>query len=305
MAWTINPLQTITEIDQDLFLNAYLNPSQPVVIKNYTRNWPAYSKWNYDYFKQAAGDITVPLYDSSKVTGDKKVNEPATYMKFADYLDLIKQEPSDLRIFLFNIFKEIPSLTKDYSMPDFLNGYLDKFPMMFFGGKGSKVFPHFDLDLSHVFLAHFGGRKKCMLFSPECSDRLYKIPFAVHNLEEIDFDNPDFETYPALHGLKGQEVMLEHGDILFIPSGWWHYMYYTDDSFSLSLRALDSSLTRKIHGAYNIFVMRSFDNLCRKLFGGGWIDYKNRLAVKRAMAAIPQERTGRENLRGTPSHLPG
>ncbi len=288
MTWTITPLESITEINQDLFLQNYLSNSRPVVIKNYTTSWPAYTKWNYEYFKKKAGNITVPLYDSSKVTPDKKVNEPATHMKFADYLDLIAKQPSDLRIFLFNIFKEIPSLVKDYKMPTFLDGYLDKFPMMFFGGRGSKVFPHFDLDLSHVFLAHFGGKKKCMLFSPECSEKLYKIPFAVHNLEDIDLENPDFETYPALNGLQGQEVILEHGDILFIPTGWWHYMYYTDDSFSLSLRALDSSVTRKIHGAYNIFIMRNIDNLCRKLFGGSWIEFKNQIAIKRALRTIPQ-----------------
>lgn len=287
MSWNITPLPKINEVTKENFLKTYLKSGKPVVIENATKEWPAYSKWNYQYFKQQAGDITVPLYDSAKVMPEKKVNEPAAYMKFADYLDLIASKPTELRIFLFNIFKEIPSLVQDYSLPKFLNSYLDKFPMMFFGGRGSKVFLHFDLDLSHVFLAHFGGEKRVLLFPPQFSNRLYKIPFAVHNLEDIDPDNPDFEAYPALKGIQGFETTLKHGDILFIPSGWWHYMYYTDDSFSLSLRAMDKSISRKLHGIYNLIIMRSFDNLCRKMLGNRWLDIKNKIALNRAHKDLP------------------
>ena len=76
------------------------------------------------------------------------------------------------------------------------------------------------------------------LFSPEQTKYLYKVPFAVHNLESINMDNPDFSTYPALQKVEGQYAEMKHGDALYMPSGYWHYIKYLDGGFSITLRAL-------------------------------------------------------------------
>lgn len=39
------------------------------------------------------------------------------------------------------------------------------------------------------------------------------------------------------------EVILEHGDTLFMPAGYWHHMEYLDSGFAMSLRALQPSIT--------------------------------------------------------------
>jgi ribosomal protein L16 Arg81 hydroxylase len=282
MSYRIRPIDTVEEIDLKGFRESYLQKRKPVVIKGYAKRWEAYTKWTFDYFKQVAGEQLVPLYDNSKVTATKKVNEPAAQMKFGQYLDLIAAQPTELRIFLFNIFKHIPSLTKDYQMPDLVSNFMDSFPMMFFGGAGSNVFLHYDIDMSHVFHTQFQGRKRALLFSPRYSRQLYHVPFSVHNIEDIDLDAPDFAKYPALKNVEGMEVVLEHGDLLFMPAGWWHYMQYLEGGFALSLRAFDSSLSRKLEGVYNLFVMRTVDNLLRQLFGGKWMDYKHTWAYERS-----------------------
>lgn len=61
-------------------------------------------------------------------------------MKFGDYLDLIRSnKPTNLRIFLFNIFKHKPELKKDFDFSPITDTYLKRFPFMFFGGKNSVV----------------------------------------------------------------------------------------------------------------------------------------------------------------------
>ncbi len=40
----------------------------------------------------------VPLYDSAKADPAKPINAAASEMKFADYIDLIQKQPTDLRI---------------------------------------------------------------------------------------------------------------------------------------------------------------------------------------------------------------
>ncbi len=264
-----------------------LKPRKPLVIRNATQTWPALKKWTFDYLKETVGDQVVPLYDSSKADPAKPINASAAEMKFGDYIDLIQKEPTDLRIFLFDPIKHAPKLLDDYRSPtDLMGGFLDKYPNMFFGGKGSITFLHYDIDLAHIFHTHFNGRKHVILFDNKWSERLYKIPFATYALEDYDIEHPDYKQFPALDGVEGQEIILEHGDTLFMPTGYWHWMKYLDGSFSISLRAWDSSWAIKAKSLYNLAIQRKFDDVMKHNFKNRYMDWKEGLAIKRADRAL-------------------
>ena len=164
MSFLLSPIDTVESISPEAFRRLYLQPRKPVVIKNLTQSWPALQKWNFDYMKQAVGDITVPLYDSSKADPAAPINASSLEMRFGDYIDLIQREPTDLRIFLFDPIKYAPKLLADYVFPtDLMGGFLDKHPNLFFGGEGSETFLHYDIDMAHIFHTHF-GRKHVILF---------------------------------------------------------------------------------------------------------------------------------------------
>jgi hypothetical protein len=50
----------------------------------------------------------------------------------------------------------------------------------------------------------------------------------------LDLDNLDLERYPALRGLPILETIVEPGEFLFIPVGWWHEVRSLEVSISLS-----------------------------------------------------------------------
>jgi hypothetical protein len=234
-----------------------------------------------EYMKEAIGDVEVPLYDSSKADPAAPINASAAKMKFSDYIDLIKSTPTDLRIFLFDPIKHAPKLLDDYLAPkELMGGFLDKYPNMFFGGKGSETFLHFDIDMAHIFHTHFNGRKHVLLFDYKWKERLYKIPFATYALEDYDISNPDYKNFPALDGVEGVECYLEHGDTLFMPTGWWHYMKYLDGSFSISLRAWDKSWGVKAHSLWNLTVRRKFDDIMKKNYKTRYMNWKEKRAVE-------------------------
>lgn len=287
MGISLKPIDVIDDISQEDFREKYLKPRKPVVIKNMARNWPAYQKWTMDYIKEVVGDVVVPLYDSAKADPAAPINAPTTEMKFGDYIDLIQREPTDLRIFFFDPIKFAPSLLKDYVSPkDLMGGFLDKYPSMFFGGKGSVTFLHYDIDLAHIFHTHFNGRKHVLLFEYKWKERLYKLPYATYALEDYDIENPDLKNFPALDGVEGIECFLEHGDTLFMPTGWWHWMKYLDGSFSISLRAWDKSWGVKAKSLWNLTVQRNFDNVMKKNFKGKYMSWKEKKAVERANIAL-------------------
>src|SRR5690606_1217134 len=116
----------VDSISKADFEKNYLIPRKPLIIKNLAKEWPAYEKWTMDYLKEVVGDRTVPLYDSSKADPSKPINASAAEMKFADYIDLIQTQPTDLRIFLFDPIKHAPILLQDYIAPkSLMGGFLD------------------------------------------------------------------------------------------------------------------------------------------------------------------------------------
>ncbi|KFF74021.1 cupin [Chryseobacterium sp. P1-3] len=287
MGIILKPIDVVDDISKEDFYEKYLKPRRPVVIRNMAKKWPAYQKWTMEYMKEVVGDVEVPLYDSSKADPSAPINASAAKMKFGDYIDLIQREPTDLRIFLFDPIKYAPKLLEDYISPkELMGGFLDKYPNMFFGGKGSVTFLHFDIDMAHIFHTHFNGRKHILLFDYKWKERLYQIPYATYALEDYDIENPDFTKFPALDGVEGIECFLEHGDTLFMPTGWWHWMKYLDGSFSISLRAWDKSWAVKAHSLWNLTVQRKFDDIMKSNFKKKYMDWKEKVAIKRAELAL-------------------
>lgn len=272
-----------TVITRETFCKQFYNPQKPVVMRGLWKQYPAYSKWTMEYFKKTMGNIEVGLYGNRKEDLSKTLQVPNAKMHFDEYLNLIEHEPTDLRLFLFPVFKYKPELLKDFGYPDIASGYI-KIPFMFFGPAGSITRMHQDIDMSNVFLTQFHGRKRVWLFPPDQSALLYRLPFNVHST--VDVDHPDYETYPALNFAKGMSTILEHGDTLFMPSGYWHHIEYLDGGFSLSVRTVANSWSLKFGGVWNLTVQRTTDNLMRKLNEEKWFSYKKKLAQKRAIKAM-------------------
>jgi len=112
------------------------------------------------------------------------------------------------------------------------------------------------------------------------------VPHSLITHERIDFSNPNLEQWPALKNANGYRAYLQHGEMLFMPEGYWHYMKYHTAGFSMSLRSWPKRPMNFAKGLYNIGIMRSYDILMRKLKGQAWIDWKNKTAIERTNKAF-------------------
>lgn len=281
MKLNLQDIPRVETITKQEFMKHYFKPQKPVVIERFIEDWPAYSKWNLDYMKTVAGDKIVPLYDDRPVDYKDGFNEPHAKMKMSDYVDLLKREPTKYRIFLWNILKEVPQLQNDFTYPDFGLKLMKGLPMLFFGGTDSYTFMHYDIDLANIFHFHFEGKKQIILFDQKQNKHLYKIPHSLITREDIDFSNPDFDKWPALKNAQGYITNLKHGEVLYMPEGYWHYMKYITPGFSMSLRAIARNPKNLGKAIYNVFVMRNFDNVMRRIKGQKWIDWKNGQAISK------------------------
>ncbi len=265
-------------LTREEFIENYLKPSKPVVFTDLAKDWPAVQKWTFEWLKENHGDLEVPLVDKHMHDADKYFQIAKT-MKFGDYLDVIQKGPTDLRIFLFDIFKKVPALANDIKFPTIMNGFLKSYKYVFFGGQDAITSLHYDMDCSNVFLTQFQTRKQVILFSPEESKRLYHHPFTV--MSKVDPLNPDYERFPALRDAVAHETILQHGETIFIPSLWWHHIRYVDGGFSLALRANNSIFTA-VRGGLNLVQHTFVDRGMTALMGIKWQHWKERKAVENA-----------------------
>ena len=263
----LQPVDKVEQIDPREFKEKYYNTKKPLVITGLAKQWPGFNKWNWDYFIDVVGDKEVGVYNNIKSDAYTPINTADDYMKFGDYLQKVKGGPLGLRIFLFNIFQHAPQLVNDFTWPEeLMKGFVKKYPMLFVGGQGSVTHIHFDIDMSHILHTQFMGKKRVLLFPHEEQYKLYRKPWEVLSMANFANYNQDFdyENFPATKLARGYEVILEHGDTLFMPAGYWHHMEYIESGFAMSLRAMQNDLGGKLDGVWKLFGMRSIDTLMKK-----------------------------------------
>lgn len=277
----LKPVVFFDSIEPELFKKEFYEPGIPVVIRNLAKEWPAYTKWNWSYFKQLVGQKKVPLYNNVKSDAYTPINTADDYKTFGEYIDMISSGPAAWRIFLFNIFDHAPQLINDFTWPEHLmKGFVKKYPMLFTGGASSITHMHFDIDMSHILHTQFGGRKRVLMFPFKEQYKLYRKPWEVLSL--ADFSNYyvdgsiDYEKFPALKLAEGLDFILQPGDTLFMPAGYWHHMEYLDSGFAMSLRAMQPSLGGKLQGAWNLLGMRSIDTMMKKTVPKWWYERKEK-----------------------------
>jgi len=287
----LQAVPTFDEIDPHAFQKQFYEPQKPVVIKNLAKEWPAYDKWNWKYFKELVGNQRVGIYNNIKSDAYTPINTADDYKTFGEYIDMISEGPAGWRIFLFNIFDHAPELVKDFTWPEhFMKGFVKGYPMLFVGGATSITHMHFDIDLSNILHTQFAGRKRVLLFPFAEQHKLYRKPYEVLSLADFsnyyEDGNLNYQQFPALKLAKGYEVILDHGDTLFMPAGCWHHMEYLDSGFAMSLRALQPSLTGKLKGAWNLFGMRSIDTIMKKTAPVWWYENKKKKIFSNAQKEL-------------------
>jgi hypothetical protein len=279
----LTPVDRRTGLTREAFADEYLRPMRPVVFTDLTAAWPARQKWTLEHFKSNYGHLRVPVVSNNYSKPGKGYMAPDRVISFREYLEILEAGPTDLRIFLWNMFREAPEMRDDFSMPTIMDGFVNEFPFLFFGGQGSKVALHYDIDMSHVFLNQIHGRKRVVLFAPDQSRHIYHHPFTVASY--VDLNNPDYGKYPALAKAKGWETILQPGETVFMPSGYWHYIEYTDGGWAMALRSF-GSLPARVRGLANIATHYVVDKGMNRLMGPSWRKVKERMAEERARASL-------------------
>jgi hypothetical protein len=233
---------------------------KPVIVTDAMGDWPARSKWTFEYFRETYGtDLgTAPLELNSQVA---KVTRVSAYLDHlnAPSEDLpgfwietktgkpLRPQPSSSGappyLLGWSAFKKHPEIYNDIKpAPYFVSDltlaltptmrdifewtYEQEYWSVYVGPKGSLSKLHHDFASTHAYLAQIAGRKKAILFSPDDGQYLYG--------GDVDLESPDFERFPMFDQATAFECVIEPGEMLFIPSGWWHHVRALENSITVS-----------------------------------------------------------------------
>ena len=106
-----------------------------------------------------------------------------------------------------------------------------------FGMKGVIAENHFDQSRNAIVLLY--GSRRYILSHPNQCPNLVLLPkqhsSARHSA--IDYTKPDLQTYPEFELAKGNEVILQPGQVLYLPTNWFHYIVSLDLNYQCNTRS--------------------------------------------------------------------
>ena len=226
----------------------------PVVVRNsVVGSWTARKKWTPDYLESKMGALSGvyenenrwfgPYFDFQKPLGDfaTRINRYRTDLELSakEFFERI-QNPTEGRFLYF---------TGDVdSLGEWAMGEIQPLKeLLLLNPKRSSVnvwmgqphvIAHCHYDGYHNFYAQLYGTKKFTLFKPTNWPGLYPYPFLHPSHAQAQVNLSDFEDvdrFPLVQKAQAVEVVLEPGDLLYMPPLWFHHVESLDVSISVNV----------------------------------------------------------------------
>lgn len=227
-----------TRLSRAEFLSEYYAKNTPVIITEMMDDWPAMSKWSPQYLKENYGDVQVEIQADRNSDPNYEINcnNLKQMVTMSEYVDRVTEGGASNDYYMVannrNLEREeLKGLMADIEMfPEFLDGSNTSSRVFFWFGPAGTITP-LHHDPVNLMMAHVYGRKQWKIISPQQTPMLYNY---VGVFSKVDLDNPDYNKYPLFGNVKIIDVVLEPGEVIFIPVGWWHHVKALDPSIAVS-----------------------------------------------------------------------
>ncbi|KIH51129.1 hypothetical protein ANCDUO_18788 [Ancylostoma duodenale] len=229
------PIPVCDELSRWDFIDRYLTRPEPVIVRGLNSHWPAVKNWSFNYLHAILCRRVVPVEQGSKYTDAEWAQKLMTGSEFFNTCTLPVDEKGPLYLAQHRLFNQVPQLCDDFSLPLYCDHCefedVDKNCWI---GPGGTVSP-LHTDPRENLFSQISGRKFFRMVSPDESDKVYAFKDGIiTNTSQVDVLNPDLEKYPEFAKAKCWDGVVEDGDVLFIPKGWWHLVASLTNSISIS-----------------------------------------------------------------------
>ncbi|NKB33163.1 MAG: hypothetical protein GKR91_08700 [Pseudomonadales bacterium] len=272
-AWLLGVYEKLSRLDESFgeierispppfkeFVANYLSKNRPVILSGAMEEWPAYQKWSLDYFRQCHGNSVVSIQDGREGDPHYERNQKfhRSETKFAKFLDRLESTESsnDFYMTAGNMSEHRDSLAKIFADCESLNigdGYLEGQPdgSLWIGPRGTITPLHFDM-INNLFCQIVGRKRVRMVPS-------WSMPWVYndyHVYSDVDAAEPDLAIHPLFENATVYDFVINPGELLFIPVGWWHHLESLDITISLTRK----NLAARVGSAFGTGFIRESQN---------------------------------------------
>ena len=227
-------------ITRDLFLEAHFAPSRPVIITGALTGWPALT-WTPESLKRRIGEAEVEYQAGRAADPAFEENMPSHVERgsFAAFIDRVTAPGAgnDVYMTAYNAARNasaLAPLVADLGSLDSIltptGGALDGMPWI--GAAGS--FTPLHHDLTNNLIVQVVGRKRLRLAPPSETGKLANDRHVYSAVRDLDDPKLDVERFLRLGETRIYDVLLEPGEMIFVPVGWWHQVRALDFSVTLT-----------------------------------------------------------------------
>lgn len=242
------------ELSEQRFLAEYVLPNRPVVVTGALASWHVTSNWTPGILEQRFGEESVQVYNNyfdlqslmplkqylSRYFGNSYIRDDHAlpYVRWYTKLRDVEFCWAD-RAFMqlrdqWSLPKFLPD--RDYVLPytspgTTISPVSDYFPAkgLFISPRGARTSLHVDPWGSCAVLCQVYGRKSWYLYAPDQAEYLR------NEFGTVDVTRPDRSKFGAFDRAQlTASCVLQPGEVIYIPHGWYHQVECDSDSISLT-----------------------------------------------------------------------
>ncbi|MDP5137253.1 cupin-like domain-containing protein [Rheinheimera baltica] len=242
MTASLTSIETLPACDNASLQQIIAGATAPLVFKQQCKNWPLVQAGLNS--ATAAADYLRQFYQGEPVTacllpaeqhGRIFYNDDCSGFNFQggkidfnQFIDRLLTQPEDDNSTLYMGSTEINRWFNGLAADNSISlSNVNPLTSVWIGNQ-SRIAAHFDFP--HNLACNVVGTRTFTLFPPDQIGNLYPGPMEFapggQDISMVDFEQPDFQQFPLFsHALEAaQSVTLQPGDMLFIPSMWWHHV---------------------------------------------------------------------------------
>ncbi|OZY86393.1 hypothetical protein CBP51_05030 [Cellvibrio mixtus] len=230
----------------------YVKTARPLVIKGYAKDWRAVRDWSASFFKEHFGEEEIV---AKKFCGDGVIMRRK--YKLSTYMDsLMAYEKSHASgqdaerpdywhdVPIFETYKDLLAYVDGFDpgiLPAFYQHDWHRHVQFFMSSPGSVTRLHFDTLRTHNLFFQITGKKKWTIL-PSAHEQ-----FCERNRWRwfgVDPEAPDLARFPQYEKASATSILIEPGDLFYIPPGVLHQVRSLDTciSFNIDFHTPDSVL---------------------------------------------------------------
>ncbi len=210
--------------DRARFERDHLRPGRPVILTGVADAWPARERWRPERLAREHGRRVVSGFAlrGGEITSHPRYGLALEDCALADALrPATPGAPAGWRV-RSDLAATLPELLGDFEVPVYCRGGLALETFLWVTPAGLRTGLHWDSP-ENLF-AQVVGSRRFVLLPPAATEAVYPHPLlsATPQFSRVDYAAPDLARFPRYADLRPLTCTLAPGEVLYLPSGWWH-----------------------------------------------------------------------------------